>query len=94
MKRAVEEVKNGRSVREVARALQINRTTLSRYVKKSLALQNGSSDDFLPHFNTRQVCFFKNLMKTIYIALFTCEISKFKYVYCCDFQWSMYVGRD
>ena len=34
MKRAVEEVENGRSVRQVARDIHIDRITLSRYVKK------------------------------------------------------------
>lgn len=56
MKRAVEEVlENGRSVRQVARDLQIDRITLSRYIKKYQAGLATSNEDFAPNFNHRQV---------------------------------------
>ena len=55
MKRAVEEVENGRSVRQVARDLHIDRITLSRYVKKYQAGQAASNDEFVPCFSHRQV---------------------------------------
>lgn len=55
MKRAVEEVVKGRSVRQVARDLQIDRITLSRYVFKFHAGQTGNTSDFAPNYNSRQV---------------------------------------
>ena len=55
MKRAVEEVTEGKSIREVSRTLDIDRTTLSRYVKKFQAGQVEKTTDYTPKYNTRQV---------------------------------------
>ena len=54
MRRAVDEVQNGQPIREVARVLHVNRTTLGRYVKKLRAEEVGPNDDLTPKFNTRQ----------------------------------------
>ena len=48
MKRAVQEVSGGRSIREVSRALNIDRTTLSRYYKKFSEGQAEETKDFIP----------------------------------------------
>ena len=55
MKRAVDEVEKGHSIRQVARDLNIDRITLSRYVKKFRAGLAATNDDFKPCFNHRQV---------------------------------------
>ena len=55
MKRAVEEVTDGKSVREVSRLLNVDRITLSRYVKKSHEGKVQDTKDFVPKYNTRQV---------------------------------------
>ena len=55
MKRSVEKVENGRSFRQVAWDLHIDRITLSRYVKKCQAGQATSNDEFVPSFSHRQV---------------------------------------
>lgn len=55
MKRAVQEVITGKSIREVSCALKINRTTLSRYYKKFTKGQAEEAKDYIPKYNTRQV---------------------------------------
>ncbi|KAK3885036.1 hypothetical protein Pcinc_010691 [Petrolisthes cinctipes] len=55
MKRAVEEVTKGKSVREVSRAMNVDRITLSRYVKKFQEGQAETTKDYTPKYNTRQV---------------------------------------
>ncbi|XP_076035778.1 uncharacterized protein LOC143021873 isoform X3 [Oratosquilla oratoria] len=55
MERAVDEVVKGKSIREVSRLLDVNRITLSRYVKKFQAGQAKKTKDYAPKYNTRQV---------------------------------------
>uniref|UniRef100_UPI00358F367E uncharacterized protein n=1 Tax=Myxine glutinosa TaxID=7769 RepID=UPI00358F367E len=55
MRRAVQEVEKGFSIRQVALDLKIDRITLSRYVKKCQSGQASSNDELVPHFNTRQI---------------------------------------
>ena len=55
MKRAVEEVMKGLSFQQVARDLNINKITLSRYVKTPKAGLANYEDEFTPNFNARQV---------------------------------------
>ena len=55
MKRAVEEVENGCSVRQFVQDLHTGRITLSRYVKKYQAGQAPSNYEFIPCFSHRQV---------------------------------------
>ena len=54
MKAAVMQVRNGRSIREVAIEYEINRTTLSRYLRRA---ENVSVEevDFTPQYSTRKV---------------------------------------
>lgn len=55
MRRAVEEVINGKSVRGVAENLNLNRTTLGRYVNKVKSGVLKVEDDMSPRYNSRQV---------------------------------------
>ncbi|GBN71066.1 hypothetical protein AVEN_90521-1 [Araneus ventricosus] len=55
MKRAVEEVMKGHSVRQTSKHLAIDHITLSWYVKKYQSGKAKDDNDFSPHFNTRMV---------------------------------------
>ncbi|GBL90531.1 hypothetical protein AVEN_179450-1 [Araneus ventricosus] len=55
MKRAVEEVMKGCSVRQTSKHLAIDRITLSRYVKKYQSGKAKDDNDFSPRFKTRMV---------------------------------------
>ncbi|GBM94751.1 hypothetical protein AVEN_66045-1 [Araneus ventricosus] len=55
MKRAVEEVMKGRSVRQTSKDLAIDRITLSRYVKKYQSGKAKDDNNLSPRFNTIMV---------------------------------------
>ena len=63
MQRAVHEVvQNGGKIRTVARDMQVDRMTLTRYVKKFRVGQINEQDILIPKLNTRQVSMFSFLI--------------------------------
>lgn len=54
MQRAVDSVRGGSSIRKIAADYQINRTTLSRYLKKTDA-SPANDIQYKPAYNSRQV---------------------------------------
>ena len=59
MQRAVHEVvQNGGKIRTVARDMQVDRMTLTRYVKKFRVGQINEQNILIPKLNTRQVSMF------------------------------------
>ena len=63
MQRAVHEVvQNGGKIRTVARGMQVDRMTLTRYVKKFRDGQISKQDILVPKLNTKQVSMFSFLI--------------------------------
>ena len=63
MQRAVHEVvQNGGKIRTVARGMQVDRMTFTRYVKKFRDVQINEQNILVPKLNTRQVSMFSFLI--------------------------------